>query len=120
MTEKLKVLVRLDLNCAEVEVSALGHVTAQSVQVLYLVLKRANHLKEGLHLVVDVSRALVEPAAMERLQETTECHRLPASVDPLESECNLSVLPPAAREADKRPRPRPRARARERALSLAA
>jgi hypothetical protein len=95
LNDKLKVLVRLDLDCGEAEVSAQGHVTARSLQALYVVVKRANHLREGLHLVVDVSHARVEPAAMEQLQACLESHHLPAAIDPMQSECSLSIVAPA-------------------------
>ncbi|RNL57383.1 hypothetical protein [Arthrobacter oryzae] len=96
MHEKLKVLVRLDLDGGEAEVAAHGHVTEQSVQALYVVMKRANHLREGLRLVVDVSHARVERAALEQLQACSESRHLPASIDPLQSDCQLRVLAPAA------------------------
>lgn len=99
MNDKLKVLVRLDLDCGQAEVAAQGHVTAKSLQALYVVVKRANHLKEGLQLVVDVSHARVEPAAMEQLQACSESRHLPAAIDPTQSECRLSIVAPAD-EAD--------------------
>jgi len=95
LNDKLRVLVRLDLDCGQAEVAAQGHVTAKSLQALYVVVKRANHLKEGLRLVVDVSNAWVEPAALEQLQECSASHHLPAAIDPLQSECKISVLAPA-------------------------
>ncbi|WP_427129451.1 hypothetical protein [Pseudarthrobacter sp. S9] len=95
LNDKLRVLVRLDLDCGEAEVAAQGHVTAESLQALYVVVKRANHLKEGLRLVVDVSHAWVEPAAMEQLRACSASHHLPASIDPMQSECQLSILAPA-------------------------
>lgn len=51
---------------------------------------------------------------MEQLQACSESHHLPASIDPLQSECNISVLAPA----DLTPASGPRSRSR--ALSLAA
>lgn len=99
LNDKLKVLVRLDLDCGEAEVAAQGHVTARSLQALYVVVKRANHLKEGLRLVVDVSHARVEPAAMEQLQACSESHHLPAAIDPMQSEYQLSIVAPAEAEA---------------------
>ncbi|KIS26214.1 hypothetical protein TV39_16315 [Arthrobacter sp. SPG23] len=119
MNHKLKVLVRLDLDCGEAEVAAQGHVTAKSLQALYVVVKRANHLKEGLHLVVDVSHARVEPAAMEQLQACSESHHLPESIDPLQSECNISVLAPTDL-APARLGTHAATRIRNRAMSLAA
>lgn len=114
MNDKLKVLVRLDLDCGQAEVAAQGHVTAKSLQALYVVVKRANHLKEGLRLVVDVSHARVEPAAMEQLQACSKSHHLPASIDPQQSECNISVLAPAPVDVEMQ------AGLRSRAMSLAA
>jgi hypothetical protein len=95
LNDKLKVLVRLDLECGEAQVAAQGNVTARSIQALYVVMKRANHLREGLRLVVDVSHARVEPSALEQLRECSETHHLPVSIDPQQSECNVRVLAPA-------------------------
>ena len=95
MNQKLRVLVRLDLDCGQAEVAAQGHVTARSLQALYVVVKRANHLREGLHLVLDVSHAVVEPAALEQLRECSASHHLPPAIDPLQSECQLSIVAPA-------------------------
>ena len=95
MNHKLKVLVRLDLDCGEAQVAAQGHVTARSIQALYVVMKRANHLRQGLQLVVDVSHARVEASALEQLRECSESHHLPLSIDPLQSECNVRVLAPS-------------------------
>ena len=69
--------------------------TAKSLQALYVVVKRANHLKEGLRLVLDVSHARVEPAALEQLRECSATHHLPPAIDPLQSECHLSIVAPA-------------------------
>jgi hypothetical protein len=38
----------MDLDCSRARIAALGHVTARSIQALYVVLKRANALMEGL------------------------------------------------------------------------
>jgi hypothetical protein len=99
LNDKLKVLVRLDLDYGQAEVAAQGHVTARSLQALYVVVKRANHLREGLRLVVDVSHARVEPAAMEQLQACSESRHLPAAIDPMQSECKLSIVAPADAES---------------------
>ena len=47
MTDKLNVLVRVDIDCARAKVAAQGRVTTQSIQALYVVVKRANTLMEG-------------------------------------------------------------------------
>src|SRR4029453_8526157 len=95
LNDKLRVLVKVDLDCGEAEVAAQGHVTPESLQALYVVVKRANHLRQGLRLVVDVSHAGVEPEALEHLLASCQSPPLPASIDPYQSECQLSVLAPA-------------------------
>lgn len=95
MNDKLRVLVRVDLDCGQAEVAAQGHVTAQSIQALYVVVKRANHLREGLDVVVDVSHAKVDTAALEQLRECSKTHHLPTSIDPFQSECKLRIVAPA-------------------------
>lgn len=94
MNDKLRVLVRLDLDCGEAQVAAHGHVTPRSLQALYVVVKRANHLREGLRLVVDVSHAVVEPDALEQLRECSQTHHLPPSIDPHQSDFELSIVAP--------------------------
>jgi hypothetical protein len=47
LTEKLRVLVRVDLDCATAQVAAQGYVTIQSVQGLYPVMKRAASLSKS-------------------------------------------------------------------------
>jgi hypothetical protein len=96
LNDKLRVLVRVDLDCGQAEVAAQGHVTAQSIQALYVVVKRANHLKEGLDVVVDVSHAKVDTAALEQLRECSKTHHLPTSIDPFQSECKLRIVAPTA------------------------
>lgn len=56
--------------------AAQGHVRAQSIQAIYVVVKRTNHLREGL----DVSHAKVAPEALEQLRacsESTVCRPSP-------------------------------------------
>ena len=42
MTDKLRLLVRMDVDGAQVRIAARGRVTSQSLHALYLVVKRAN------------------------------------------------------------------------------
>ncbi|WP_284764453.1 hypothetical protein [Arthrobacter sp. efr-133-R2A-63] len=94
MTDKLSVLVRVDLDCAHAKIAAQGRVTAQSIQALYVVVKRANALIKGLALEIDVTRAMVEPEALEQLRACSRSHHLPADIDPFQSDCRLSILAP--------------------------
>ncbi|WP_368086493.1 hypothetical protein [Arthrobacter sp. ok362] len=44
--------------------------------------------------MLNVSHAVVEPAAMEQLRECSASHHLPTAIDPLQSECQLSIVAP--------------------------
>jgi hypothetical protein len=94
VTEKLNILVRVDLDHARAQVLAQGHVTVQSIQALYVVVKRANALKEGLDLELDITKARVDPEALEQLQDCSRTHHLPTKIDPHQSHCSIHVLPP--------------------------
>ncbi|HAG59916.1 MAG TPA: hypothetical protein DCL83_11665 [Arthrobacter bacterium] len=94
MNDKLSILVRMDLDCSRARVAAQGHVTARSIQALYVVLKRANALMDGLALEIDVTRARVEPAALEQLRACSRSHHLPAHIDPFQADCRLRILAP--------------------------
>jgi hypothetical protein len=93
-TDKLRVLVRVDLDCATAQVAAQGHVTSKSVRGLYDVMKRANSLTAGMTLELDITRARIEPDALEELRACSRSHHLPVRVDPLQSDYSLSILAP--------------------------
>ncbi len=107
MTDKLRVLVGVDLDCAQARVAAQGHVTVQSVQALYLVMKRANSLMAGLALEIDMTHAEIDPDALEQLRGCSRSHHLPAHVDPLQSDYRFSVLAPG--DVEPHPAARPQA-----------
>ena len=94
MNDKLSILVRVDLDGGQAMVAAHGHVTAQSIQALYVVVKRANDLIKGLALEIDVTRAKVDPDALEQLRACSQSHHLPAKIDPLQADCRLHILAP--------------------------
>ena len=93
-TDKLRVLVRVDLDCAKAQVAAQGHVTSKSVRGLYDVMKRAHSLTAGMTLELDMTRALIDPDALEELRTCSRSHHLPSHVDPLQSDYKLSILAP--------------------------
>jgi hypothetical protein len=93
-TDKLRVLVSVDLDCAKAQVAAQGHVTPLSVHGLYAVMQRANSLTAGMALELDMTRALIEPDALEELRACSRSHHLPARVDPLQADYKLSILAP--------------------------
>ncbi|MCW2763697.1 MAG: hypothetical protein JWR85_3898 [Marmoricola sp.] len=83
MTDKLRVLVRVDLDCAKAQVAAQGHVTSKSVHGLYDVMKRANSFTVGMALELDMNPAWIEPDALEELRTCSRSHHLPAHIVPV-------------------------------------
>jgi hypothetical protein len=94
LNSKLNIVVRIDLDHARAKVIAKGHITVHSVNALYVVAKRANSLREGLDLELDISHAWVDEAALEMLRACSETHHLPAKIDPQQAPCTISVLAP--------------------------
>lgn len=94
MNSKLNILVRVDLDHARAQVIAKGHITVHSVQALYVVVKRANSLKQGLDLELDISHARIDDEALRQLQDCSRTHHLPTKIDPQQQPCNVSVLAP--------------------------
>jgi hypothetical protein len=94
LNSKLNIVVRVDLDHAKAQVIAKGHVTVHSVNALYVVVKRANSLMDGLDLVLDISHARVDREALEMLHASSETHHLPAKIDPEQASCTISVLAP--------------------------
>lgn len=94
MTPKIHVLVHIDHDSAKVQVQARGAVTARNIQALYVIARRANSLLPALSLVLDVSHARVAGDALEELHTCSKAGRLPTRIDPLQSECQISVLEP--------------------------
>ena len=94
VNEKLRVLVSVDLDGAKAQVKTQGHVTVQSIQGLYDVMKRADALVPGLALELDMTLAEVEPQAMEELRGCARSHHLPLQVDPLQRNYRFSILAP--------------------------
>lgn len=94
VNEKLRVLVSVDLDGAKAQVKTQGHVTVQSIQGLYDVMKRADSLVPGLALELDMTLAEVEPQAMEELRGCARSHHLPLQVDPLQRNYRFSILAP--------------------------
>ncbi len=92
LNSKLNIIVRVDLDHARAQVVAKGHITLHSVQALYIVVKRANSLKQGLDLELDITHARIDDAALEQLQDCSRTHHLPAKIDPQQQPCNVSVL----------------------------
>jgi len=91
MTDKLRLLVRMDVDGAQVRIAARGRVTSQSLHALYLVVKRANTLMHSLALDVDVTGARVDTAALEELQLCSKAHHLPFADWSQQSDINIHI-----------------------------
>ncbi|MCX2748729.1 hypothetical protein OOZ51_13030 [Arthrobacter sp. MI7-26] len=91
MTEKIRLLVRMNIDGAQVRITAHGHLTSRSIHALYVVVRRANALMHGLALEIDVTGANVDAAAMEALRRCSQSRRLPALIDPQQSDVNIGV-----------------------------
>jgi len=94
VNEKLRVLVSVDLDGAKAQVKTQGHVTVQSIQGLYDIMKRADSLVPGVALELDMTLADVEPQAMEELRGCARSHHLPLQVDPLQRAYRFSIVAP--------------------------
>jgi hypothetical protein len=94
LSDKLSILVRVDLDHAKAQVLAKGHVTIHSIQAIYVVVKRANALRHNLVLELDMRHARVDPEALRQLETCSAAHHLPARIDPQQTPCALSILPP--------------------------
>jgi hypothetical protein len=99
LNSKLNIVVRVDLDHAKALVIAKGHITVHSVNALYVVVKRANSLREGLDLKLDITHAWVDDEALEMLHAASDTHHLPAKIDPQQAPCTIRVLAPRRENA---------------------
>ncbi|WP_028267232.1 hypothetical protein [Arthrobacter sp. MA-N2] len=91
MTEKIRLLVKMDIDSAQIRITAQGHLTSRSLHELYGVVSRANTLMQGASLEIDVSGARVDASAMEALRRCSQSHHLPYLTDSRQSEVNFSI-----------------------------
>jgi len=70
-----------------------GLVTDSNLRALYAVIRRANSAVPGIDLILDLTAALIEPAAMEKLRRCEVTRSLPTEVDPARQDMRLTVLP---------------------------
>ncbi|UVJ39765.1 hypothetical protein [Arthrobacter sp. CJ23] len=88
-SDKLSVVVRVDLDGAQIQIAATGHVTTSNLHALYPIVQRTYNLADRLDVEMDLTQALVEPDALEQLQRHGRLHELPVRVDR-----SIAVLPP--------------------------
>jgi hypothetical protein len=68
---------------------------------IYALIRRANFTRPGIDLILDLTAAVLEPAALEQLRGCEGSHRLPAEVDPAQQDMQLKVIPEADRGVDR-------------------
>jgi len=95
-SDKLSVVVRVDLDGSQIQIAATGHVTVSSLQALYPIVQRTSSLSRGLGVEVDLSQALVEPDALEQLQGYAKFHEMPIRIDSARADRNITVMPTRA------------------------
>ena len=91
--DKLSVVVRVDLDGAQIQIVATGHVTTSSLQALYPIVQRTSSISLGLGVEVDLSQALVEPDALKQLQGYAKFHELPVRVASVRTDRSITVMP---------------------------
>ncbi|MFP3580972.1 hypothetical protein SB659_15480 [Arthrobacter sp. SIMBA_036] len=81
-SDKLSVVVRVDVDGEQIQIAATGRVTASSLQGLYPVVQRTKSLGGGLGVEMDLSEATVDPDALDQLTIYAELHEVPVRFTP--------------------------------------
>ncbi|MFI2566114.1 hypothetical protein [Paenarthrobacter sp. NPDC018779] len=89
-SEKLSVVVRVDVDGEQIQIAATGHVTTSSIQGLYPVVQRTKSLGGGLDVEMDLSEAIVDADALDELQVYSELYEVPVRLPELD---NVTALP---------------------------
>jgi hypothetical protein len=95
-SEKLSVVVRVDLEGTQIQIAATGHVTTSNLHALYPIVQRTNSLADGRDVEMDLTGALIEPDALEQLQGYAMLHELPVRVDAVPADPGIVELPARA------------------------
>ncbi|MFJ5957477.1 hypothetical protein ACIQC5_16160 [Paenarthrobacter sp. NPDC092416] len=90
-SDKLSVVVRVDLDGDQIQIAATGRVTAKSLQGLYPVVQRTKSLGGGLAVEMDLSEATIDTDALRQLQVYAELHEMPVRLNP--DLDNVTALP---------------------------
>ncbi|MFJ4209458.1 hypothetical protein ACIPY2_13485 [Paenarthrobacter sp. NPDC089675] len=90
-SEKLSVVVRVDVDGEQIQIAATGHVTTSSLQGLYPVVQRTKSLGGGLDVEMDLSQATVDADALDELQIYAELYEVPVRLNPEAG--NVTALP---------------------------
>lgn len=101
MTGNLKVVIGVDLDCALIRIEAQGVVTHNNTCTLYALIRRANSTIPGIGVILDLTAAVIEPAALEQLRGCETNHRLPLEIDPTQQDMQLKVIPESGKGSNR-------------------
>ncbi|MGJ3190769.1 hypothetical protein FQP90_07285 [Paenarthrobacter nitroguajacolicus] len=90
-SDKLSVVVRVDVDGEQIQIAATGRVTTLSLQGLYPVVQRTRSLGGGLGVEMDLTEAMVDADALQQLQVFAELHELPVRLPAAPG--NVTALP---------------------------
>ncbi|WP_159700145.1 hypothetical protein [Arthrobacter sp. 18067] len=88
-SDKLSVVVRVDVDGEQIQIAATGRVTATSLQGLYPVVQRTKGLGGGLDVQMDLTEATVDADALQELQVFAELYEVPVRL----GTNNVTALP---------------------------
>jgi hypothetical protein len=90
-SDKLSVVVRVDVDGEQIQIAATGRVTTLSLQGLYPVVQRTKSLGGGLGVEMDLSQATIDADALALLTTYAELHEVPVRLQP--DSGNVTALP---------------------------
>ncbi|AFR27024.1 MULTISPECIES: hypothetical protein [Micrococcaceae] len=76
-SDKLSVVVRVDVDGELIQIAATGRVTTLSLQGLYPVVQRTKSLGGGLGVEMDLTQATIDEDALDQLQGYAALHEVP-------------------------------------------
>lgn len=91
-TGKLQMVVKLEPDYPAAGVIVRGHITSQSIPVIFAVVRRVNAAVPGVDISVDLSLAGITAEALEELKEVSRTGMLPLAADPARVPCHLRIL----------------------------
>lgn len=90
-SDKLSVVVRVDVDGEQIQIAATGRVTISSLQGLYPVVQRTKSLGGGLGVEMDLSQAIIDLDALDQLQGYAALHAVPVRL--AAEPANVTALP---------------------------
>ena len=90
-SDKLSVVVRVDVDGEQIQIAATGRVTTLSLQGLYPVVQRTKSLGGGLGVEMDLSQATIDADALAHLTTFAALHQVPLRMQPASG--NVTALP---------------------------